>query len=212
MENELLLRVLGALISGGLSVWIILDGGFWLYVEMALCLGGLLREWIKINRSKNGPLFIGGCIYLTLPMLFWSWKAFYFPDMIAKEILWVLTIVATCDTFAFFGGRILGGPKLAPKISPNKTWSGVVVGAIFAYIASIVYVNTIFVDTTQWRTKWTVILIVAAILGDLLESKVKRVLKVKDTGNAIPGHGGLCDRLDSFLMATYVRALMLGCT
>jgi phosphatidate cytidylyltransferase len=207
MGNELLFRTLSAVVSGGLSVWIILEGGFWLYFELAFCLAALLGEWIKINPRRSGGLFMGGCVYLSIPMIFWGYEALYFPDKIAREILWVLTISVVCDTFAYFGGRILGGPKFAPKISPNKTWSGVVVGSLFAYAASIIYVSTVC-DDLSWRIQWTIVIIIAAILGDLLESKVKRVLQVKDTGSVIPGHGGMCDRLDSFLLATYAYILL----
>jgi phosphatidate cytidylyltransferase len=94
---------------------------------------------------------------------------------------------------------LLKGRKLAPSISPNKTWSGAIVGALASFVLARVFYGSVF------ETKITLLiaLIISSIVGDLLESKIKRLLGVKDTGSIIPGHGGVIDRLDSFLMATY---------
>ena len=136
-------------------------------------------------------------------MLFWIYESRYFPETLSTNILWAFTIVWSCDIFAYFGGRLLKGPKFAPKISPNKTWSGVIVGSIVAFIVSYIYIIK-FMDANLILITYSVLMIIASVLGDLLESKIKRVLGVKDTGNIIPGHGGVCDRLDSFLLVTYV--------
>ncbi|MDR1034336.1 MAG: phosphatidate cytidylyltransferase [Holosporales bacterium] len=208
MENSLPLRMISAVITGALTIWIIIDGGFWLYLEISVCLLSLLREWCKINRNKGKTiLFVGGIIYVTLPMLFWLWAAIYHQKAMIRLGLWVLTIVCTCDIFAFFGGKILEGPKLAPKISPNKTWSGVIIGATGALSASMLYLCFFcdqFGGINTTNIIISILITIAGILGDLLESKIKRILMVKDTGSIIPGHGGMCDRLDSFLLASYI--------
>ena len=140
-------------------------------------------------------------------MLFWLWAAIDRQGSMIRSILWLLSIVCSCDICAFFGGRLLKGPKFAPKISPNKTWSGVVVGSIGALIASMVYLFFRHIVMPEMVVA-SVFIIVAAILGDLLESKIKRILMVKDMGNIIPGHGGMCDRLDSFLLASYTFIIL----
>jgi phosphatidate cytidylyltransferase len=101
---------------------------------------------------------------------------------------------------------LIGGPKLAPTLSPKKTWSGVITGAVFAYGVSYVYIKT-FIPTGSKFVFVSGFVIIGSIVGDLIESKAKRVLNIKDTGKLLPGHGGICDRLDSFMMATYVFML-----
>jgi phosphatidate cytidylyltransferase len=199
-----------AAVTGALTIWIIIDGGFWLYVEIILCLLGLLWEWYRINHNRRGTwLFAGGIIYIALPMLFWLWAASSRQESMIRSVLWLLAIVCPCDIFAFFGGRLLGGAKLAPKISPNKTWSGVVVGSIGASITSVSYLFIRDVEMSGvLMVTSSIVLVIAAVLGDLLESKIKRILMVKDMGSVIPGHGGMCDRLDSFLLASYAFIIM----
>jgi phosphatidate cytidylyltransferase len=210
MGNNLRLRLISSLLTGAMTIWIIFAGGFWLYVEIAICLCGLLIEWSKINHTKKTALFVGGVTYITAPMIFWLWSAIYRQEAMIRSILWILTIVCSCDIFAFFGGKLLKGPKFAPKISPNKTWSGVFIGGVFAFLASIIYIffSEWPSETNFAKIIMSVIIIIAAVLGDLLESKVKRILGVKDTGKIIPGHGGICDRLDSFLLASNVFIIL----
>ena len=107
--------------------------------------------------------------------------------------------VFTLDTAAYFGGRNIGGPKLAPRISPNKTWSGAIIGllASIVIITLLYYVPTIpgIISLRSVVPIWGLLLIGVAIgifgqLGDLLESALKRWVKVKDSGEVIPGHGG----------------------
>jgi phosphatidate cytidylyltransferase len=208
-NNQLLVRIVSGLLTGGMTVWIILDGGFWLYIEIMVCSFGLLSEWVKINRNRKSKLFVSGVVYIAIPMSFWFWYAANKQEIMTKAILWILTIVSVCDTFAFFGGKLFGGPKLAPQISPNKTWSGVVVGSVLATIASLGYLFTVRSNGLHGTDVLiSVIVVIVAVFGDLLESKVKRLLQIKDTGAVIPGHGGVCDRLDSFLLASYAYIII----
>ena len=121
--------------------------------------------------------------------------------------LWTLAIVWATDIGAFFAGRAIGGPKLAPVISPNKTWAGLIGGMIVAAVAggAIAYVGHL-----PTRTYWLApLLAVAAQLGDLAESGMKRRVGVKDSGYILPGHGGLLDRIDGMLpVAILVAALV----
>jgi phosphatidate cytidylyltransferase len=111
---------------------------------------------------------------------------------------WYLGIViALNDTGAFFVGRVVGGPKLAPMISPAKTWSGAIGGWVIGTIAGTIY-WAVFT-----HSPWVLGLVFSAVIGltgqagDLTESAIKRVFRVKDSGDIIPGHGGFMDRLDS---------------
>ena len=124
------------------------------------------------------------------------------------NVLFLLLVVWAGDIGAYLIGRWIGGPRLAPRISPGKTWSGAVGGLLAAVAAGLVAAHVLS-DAATWR-----VVVVAAALGivaqagDLLESFVKRRLEVKDSGHLIPGHGGLFDRLDGVLAAAPVAAVL----
>jgi len=121
--------------------------------------------------------------------------------------LWTLAIVWATDIGAYFAGRAIGGPKLAPTISPNKTWAGLIGGMIAAAIVGALIARFGHLPT---RSYWLApLLAVAAQLGDLVESGMKRHVGLKDSGKILPGHGGLLDRIDGMLpVAILVAALV----
>lgn len=207
MENNLLKRLISGVVSAVFTVLIVREGGSALILTLLIGLCLMLFEWYTMNKGKlKTLLFTSGIVYITIPVFFWIYEAFsdatYFDIPYNIYIMWVLAVVWSCDIFAYFGGKAIGGPKFAPKISPNKTWSGVVVGGLSAFVVSWIY-NYYLLNNNSDFIYFSVVIIFASVLGDLLESKVKRVLKVKDSGNVLPGHGGICDRLDSFLLASY---------
>jgi phosphatidate cytidylyltransferase len=112
-------------------------------------------------------------------------------------VFWAMLVTWSTDIFAYFAGRSIGGPKLAPRISPNKTWAGLIGGMAGAAVVG---------GLAAWLFELDTLFLVAgapmgllAQLGDLYESKVKRRLGVKDSGSIIPGHGGVLDRVDGLL-------------
>ncbi|MBZ0203465.1 MAG: phosphatidate cytidylyltransferase [Ignavibacteria bacterium] len=113
-----------------------------------------------------------------------------------------LVLVWVSDTFAFFGGKLFGRHKLAERISPKKTWEGSIIGFIFTLIAGVVIWKFFYPDFTvlHWLLVTSIVGLFAQ-LGDLFESNLKRSVKVKDSSNLIPGHGGALDRFDSILFA-----------
>ena len=121
--------------------------------------------------------------------------------------LWALALVWMCDIGAYFAGRTIGGPKLAPRISPNKTWAGLIGGVALA---------SLFGAFMHWSyglplrmTLATPVLAVVAQAGDLFESTLKRRAGVKDSGNVLPGHGGVMDRLDGLVPVAPLAALLV---
>ena len=121
--------------------------------------------------------------------------------------LWALSLVWACDIGAYFTGRTLGGPKLAPVVSPNKTWSGLIGGVV---LASLVAALLHFEYGLPLRlTLATPVLAVLAQAGDLYESWLKRRAGVKDSGNILPGHGGILDRLDGLVPVAPVAAFLV---
>jgi phosphatidate cytidylyltransferase len=122
-------------------------------------------------------------------------------------ILFLFAVVWATDVLAYFVGRALGGPKLAPAISPGKTWSGAVGGALGGLLA-----GALFAAVTGWGGWWAAVvalgLAIVSQLGDLLESFLKRRQGVKDSSRLIPGHGGLMDRVDGLVAAGWALYLI----
>jgi len=128
------------------------------------------------------------------------------PSYGLPAILWLYAVVWGVDIAAYFAGRSIGGPKLWPRVSPAKTWTGAVVGALAgAALGLLLAPWTNRIDRLFWLG-----LAAAAVaeLGDLFESALKRRFKVKDASGLVPGHGGLMDRLDSFLAASVFAAVV----
>ncbi len=125
------------------------------------------------------------------------------------ELLCLLFAVIGADTLAYFGGRAIGGRKLAPRISPNKTCSGAICGLLGAVAGFLLgaYLFSLPLSYTQ-QVGLAVIIGVLSIFGDLAESLMKRMFGVKDSGSILPGHGGLLDRLDGLLFAVPVLLLI----
>ncbi|MDR1235997.1 MAG: phosphatidate cytidylyltransferase [Holosporaceae bacterium] len=126
--------------------------------------------------------------------------------------LFLICVASFTDIGAYSFGKILRGPKLCPKISPNKTWAGFWGGILFTNVAVFCLNSTFFVIKKPFLYStdfWTVqLIILASVAGDLLESWFKRLLGVKDMGDLFPGHGGVLDRLDSLLLASTVLAII----
>lgn len=123
-------------------------------------------------------------------------------------VVFVVIVVVTTDTAAYFAGRAIGGPKLWPQVSPKKTWSGAIGGLLAA-----VLLGTLF-DVLVTGSPVLPVVLVAAVLsavsqaGDLAESAMKRHFGVKDSGRIIPGHGGIMDRFDGLIVALLVAAVI----
>jgi phosphatidate cytidylyltransferase len=115
-------------------------------------------------------------------------------------VLWFFGAIWATDTFAYFAGKAIGGPRLAPRISPNKTWAGLLGGVIASAAFSAAWLGWLQAQGILHAILLGVAVAVVAQLSDLMVSRVKRLAHVKDTGTLIPGHGGLLDRADGFLL------------
>lgn len=144
-------------------------------------------------------------IYVALPFSFALGLPKYssIENTFSLEVIFLFALIWSSDTFAYLVGKFFGKHKMAPKISPKKTWEGYAGGVVLTLVLSY------FVEQyqPQLRGNWMVVgFLIAAFapLGDLVESQLKRTFGVKDSGNIIPGHGGVLDRLDSFLICVPV--------
>jgi len=154
--------------------------------------------------KQNGYQFIL-YLYLALPLTISNYIVFS-PDqgyIYKYHLLLNIFIMLWCnDTGAYLAGSAIGKHKFLEKISPKKTWEGVIGGAIITLIAAFIIAknNNSFLSLLHWMILGALIIIFGT-LGDLVESMIKRNANVKDTGNLFPGHGGILDRIDSFLLA-----------
>ena len=123
-------------------------------------------------------------------------------------MLFIFATVWATDIFAYFVGRAIGGPKLAPRISPGKTWSGAIGGAVAAIIAGTAVVWSFFSADDLRIPVLALVLSVCGQIGDLFESFVKRRFGVKDSSHLIPGHGGVMDRVDGLIFACFAAFLL----
>ena len=161
-------------------------------------------EWITISNTKNDDLKwkLLGLIYILLPTV----SLVYLKNKPngSNIILWMFLIIWTTDIFAMLVGKTIGGPKLAPKTSPKKTWSGLI-GGIFACMILGFLTSVLFNGSIKFFIFFSGFLAILEQISDLLESKFKRYFEVKDSGNIIPGHGGVMDRLDGLtLVAPFI--------
>jgi phosphatidate cytidylyltransferase len=123
-------------------------------------------------------------------------------------ILFLFVIVWLTDITAYFVGRAVGGPKLMPRVSPNKTWSGAIGGTVASMIGGVIVASQFSIGGLAAAAVVAFVLSVVSQVGDLAESAVKRQFNAKDASQLIPGHGGLMDRLDGFVAAAVAGALI----
>lgn len=129
-------------------------------------------------------------------------------DFGATWMVWLALVVISSDLAGYFVGRMIGGPKFAPRISPKKTWSGTSAGWIAAALVGTAFV--VILPAPQ-RLVWLSMLIAfAGQMGDILESRMKRRQGVKDSSGILPGHGGVYDRMDSMVGAALCLAVLIG--
>ncbi|MBL6664405.1 MAG: phosphatidate cytidylyltransferase [Rickettsiales bacterium] len=155
-------------------------------------------EWLNITKSTTGEekkkWQLIGFFYIVIPVF----SVIQIRSIDVDILFWMFAIIWTTDIFAFFSGRTFGGPKLASEISPNKTWSGLAGGIISSVIIGLLC-SSLFQGSVIFFMFASMCLSILEQLSDLFESKVKRIFKVKDSGNIIPGHGGVLDRLDGMM-------------
>ncbi len=216
--SGLLLRTISALVLAPLTLVAIVFGNIPFLILIIAAFLISVREWRSMTVHTRNPFLhmIAGSLYLACCFL-----SFYLLRMdVPAGILWTVGLIVTVwasDSGAYFSGKIIGGPKLAPMISPKKTWAGFAGSVFFGGLTLFLFFLVFFTgDSPLWTSEGEESLnpfpyfiagaIVGAVgqAGDLLVSVFKRRSGLKDTGNLIPGHGGLLDRIDSLLLAAPV--------
>lgn len=176
---------------------------------IALILAGCVADYLTARFSgRQHPRWIAaGIVYIGLPCIALVWLRQLEPGGRAL-VLWLLVTVWATDIGAYFAGRLIGGPRLAPAISPNKTWAGLIGAVVSSALVGVIapLIETAAPSPLVLAAAGAVLALVAQG-GDLGESWVKRQFGAKDASHLIPGHGGLFDRVDGLLAAALVLAL-----
>jgi phosphatidate cytidylyltransferase len=191
-----LLALLGAKLGG--PVWML--GGFMTCLLFAFVLNAFAKTRPPATASIGATVLCAAWVGLGLGHIVLLRRMVDEPRLISFS---VLLVVFAADTFAYFGGRLLGRHKLAPTLSPGKTWEGFVVGSLAGIFVAFV---ALYQDRDHYLVIWEAIVlgvavVLTAVAGDLFESMLKRDMQVKDTGRLLGGHGGILDRVDALLFA-----------
>ena len=203
--NNFLTRVIAACILAPCVILIINLSGLYfttMILAAAIAMGG---EWYQLTCNKSKAWKLAGIPYILLPCLSLLWiidQNMLVHDTIrfagTNTVISIFVLVWANDIGGYIFGKLIGGPKLCAKISPNKTWAGFFGGVVCAIAVSPLV-------SEAFPTAGLVAMI--ASIGDLLESWIKRKCNAKDAGDLIPGHGGLLDRVDGILLVAVVVAL-----
>ena len=165
-----------------------------------------LFVWLKARMEAHRLLLTLGVFYISIGIGSLMWL---FELVGAYTTIWFLLVVWSVDTGGYLVGSNVKGPKLAPTISPNKTWSGLLGGMVFAALISIAYSHWLgSQDAYVAFGLFGMAIAVVEQMGDLVESSIKRYLKLKDSSNLIPGHGGMFDRVDGMIFAAPLVVLV----
>ena len=215
-------RRLWSYLGAALLVASLLGGAEWLYPAGEI---DMIDEVPAITNDSFAELWKGFALLGGLALLFGAvtrrlsmgWGLFYigapaFALLVLEWarfdiVFWLMLVTWSTDIFAYFAGRAIGGPKLAPRISPNKTWSGLIGGMAGAAVIGGLAAYLFGLDPLFYAAGAPMGLL--AQLGDLYESRVKRRLGVKDSGTILPGHGGVLDRVDGLLPVAVATLCLL---
>lgn len=191
-----LLALLGAQMGG--VVWLL--GGFLATFVLAFVLHALSSTRAPTTAAVGSTVLGAAWIGIGLGFLLLLRQMHDHGRLIAFTVVLAAWAAAT---FAYFGGRLTGRHKLAPRLSPGKSWEGLLVGALAGvFVAFIALYDTRHKYLSVWQAiVLGIVVVLAEVIGDLFESAVKRDLEVKDTGSLLGGHGGMLDRIDGLLFA-----------
>jgi phosphatidate cytidylyltransferase len=252
--NNLISRLLVAVVGLPLVLGMVWLGGWWLYVLVLLASLVAVHEFVTMTRPLRplapalylgvalaltaaqtaGTVWMLGGVLATFVLAFGasalakthapatvaigatvlgaSWIAFGLGHLLLVRgvhvhgrlvAFAVLLTVWAADTFAYFGGRLIGRHKMAPTVSPGKTWEGFAIGSLAGvFVAFVTLYDTRHTYLRVWQAVVLgIVVVLASVVGDLFESMLKRDMQVKDTGRLLGGHGGILDRVDALLFA-----------
>ncbi|WP_440914608.1 phosphatidate cytidylyltransferase [Candidatus Pelagibacter sp.] len=201
MSSELIKRIISSIILFLFSIFVIVKGGIIFNLFVLIILFISIYEWKKISYKK---LFFNFGIFFLVFAFYSIYKIRNDFNGEYLHLLFVLIICISTDIGGFIFGRVLKGPKLT-KISPKKTYSGVLGSYLFSLISIYIFANNFLHENININLfkiiLFTLLISTISQLGDILVSLFKRLSNLKDTGTIIPGHGGVLDRIDGMIFA-----------
>lgn len=206
--HPLLKRIGSALVLAPLVLFAVWEGMWFFWVMVLSAFAICLQESLFLSVRTRWPLVfaIGTVVYLTAAIT----SFVLLREMGPMPVFALLFAVWLTDIGGYAAGRTIGGPKLAPTISPNKTWAGLM-GGILGSVISFAGFTFLTPGHEAWLSVIVIGIVIAIVsqIGDLVESFLKRQANAKDSGAIIPGHGGLLDRIDGLLLAAPVFLILL---
>ena len=203
-------RAAGALTGGvGLAATLLAASGRPFAAVVCVTIGTAAGSLVALAQGAAAGWTAIGVALVGLPAIALIWLR-SLPEVGLGATLWLLFVVWTTDGLAYLVGRQLGGPRLAPTISPGKTWSGLGGGVVGASIASLIIASILGSERLVHAAGLGAAFAIIAQAGDLAESMLKRRAGVKDSGRLIPGHGGVLDRVDGLLLTAPALSALLG--
>ena len=203
MKPEIIKRILSSIILIPMALFFIIKGSILFNFFISICFLITVYEWQIMTKKKNYNLI--GLIFLIISF----YSVYKLRNSFIGDYIYLLFVTIVCvstDIGGYVFGKIFKGPRLT-KISPKKTYSGMIGGFILSTITATIFFNNVFLfnNLTKDLTLglFILVLLISAIsqLGDIIVSYFKRLSKIKDTGKIIPGHGGLLDRIDGMIFA-----------
>ena len=196
MSTELIKRILSSILLIPISFFLIIEGSVFFIIFISICFFISIYEWNNMSKKKKYKKF--GFVFLIF-----SFLSIYNLRINANEdytfFLLIVIICISTDIGGYVFGKLFKGPKLT-IYSPNKTYAGMLGSFIFSILFMFIFIN--FYEVPEFSIKLTIFILMISFisqLGDIIISYFKRLSKIKDTGNIIPGHGGLLDRIDGML-------------
>ena len=187
-----------------LAIWIILTGGILFYFFVGFFTIMAFIEFLSLKREEANSVlwWVLGMVYVCL-----SLSCLFLLRDIDNQLSSYFTLMLFCgvmlnDTFAYIFGNLIGGRKIAPSISPNKTYAGLLGGVIGSTIFTLLFSHYVFSLKMIDILVFIFIFSIVGFFGDLLESYLKRSVNVKDSSNLLMGHGGALDRVDSLILTS----------
>jgi phosphatidate cytidylyltransferase len=204
--SEVAIRTFSGIVMILVALAAVVVGGYAFAVLAAAVATAVFYEWTRLTKGWGAAWYVGGFLYAALAALALLWIRERADEAEGlRLVLWVFVVVWSVDIGAYFAGRKIGGPKLAPSISPGKTWAGFYGGVAAATLLGGAW--------ALYTSLHPVLLLLAPLFaaaaqgGDLFESWMKRRAGVKDSGRWLPGHGGVFDRVDGLLPVAILTAI-----
>ena len=208
MKNELIKRILSSIILMPITLFFIIKGSYFFIFFILVCFLIIAHEWYMMRKKNN--FYMTGLLFLIF--------SFYTIYKIRLEVndghlifLFILLICISTDVGGYIFGKLFKGPKLT-KLSPNKTYFGMIGGFILS-LSTIIFYKSYYLNHQIFDNFVVLTLIISLVsqIGDIIISYFKRLSNIKDTGKIIPGHGGLLDRVDGMIFAfpfSYIMVLL----